>query len=55
MKNGDSIPNPAPPRRSWRTWNQKLHIYLGLYFLVFLWLFAVSGLLLNHGWQFAEF
>jgi hypothetical protein len=32
-----------------------LHLYLGLYFLVFLWLFAVSGLLLNHGWRFTEF
>jgi hypothetical protein len=36
-------------------WNRKLHLYLGLYFLVFLWLFAVSGLLLNHTWSFAEF
>lgn len=46
--------SPAAPR-SWKTWNQKLHIYLGLFFLVLLWLFALSGLLLNHGWQFAEF
>jgi hypothetical protein len=45
----------VPVRRTWKTWNQKIHIYLGLYFLVFLWLFALSGLLLNHGWQFAEF
>jgi len=45
----------APVRRSWKAWNQKIHIYLGLYFLIFLWLFALSGLLLNHGWQFAEF
>lgn len=45
----------APARRSWKAWNQKIHIYLGLYFLVFLWLFALSGVLLNHGWQFAEF
>jgi hypothetical protein len=36
-------------------WNQKLHLYLSLYFLVLLWLFAVSGLLLNHGWRFTEF
>ena len=35
--------------------NQKVHIYLGLFFLVLLWLFAVSGLLLNHGWRFTEF
>lgn len=45
----------APDRRAWKSWNQRIHIYLGLYFLVFLWLFALSGLLLNHGWQFAEF
>jgi hypothetical protein len=37
-------------------WNRKLHYYLGLYFLFFLWLFAFTGLLLNHpGWSFAEF
>jgi hypothetical protein len=36
-------------------WNKKLHIYLGLYFIVFLWLFAVSGLRLNHAWSFTEF
>jgi hypothetical protein len=41
--------------RQLKMWSQKLHIYLGLYFLVFLWLFAASGLLLNHGWSFAEF
>ncbi|MDO8544624.1 MAG: hypothetical protein Q7S40_29635 [Opitutaceae bacterium] len=46
-----------PPSRnpSVKTWSEKLHIYLGLYFLVFLWLFAASGLLLNHAWRFAEF
>src|ERR1700722_10729722 len=37
-------------------WNRKLHYYLGLYFLFFLWLFAFTGLLLNHpAWTFAEF
>jgi hypothetical protein len=37
-------------------WNRKLHYYLGLYFLFFIWLFALSGLLLNHGgWAFAQF
>lgn len=30
-------------------WNRKIHFYLGLYFLCFLWLFALTGLLLNHG------
>lgn len=37
-------------------WNRRLHSYLGLYFLFFLWLFALTGLLLNHSdWSFAEF
>ena len=37
-------------------WNRKLHIYLGLYFLWFLWLFSLSGLVLNHPqWQFTSF
>ena len=36
-------------------WNRKGHYYLGLYFLFFIWLFALTGLLLNHAWQFAEF
>jgi hypothetical protein len=36
-------------------WNRRLHYYLGLYFLFFVWLFALTGLLLNHHWQFAEF
>lgn len=55
-----SEPKPAFRRRSpvawFEIWNRKLHYYLGLYFLFFLWLFSVSGLLLNHGgWKFAEF
>lgn len=37
-------------------WNRRLHYYLGLYFLFFTWLFAFTGLLLNHPrWQFAQF
>lgn len=31
------------------TWNRTFHFYLGLYFLFFLWLFSLSGLMLNHG------
>ena len=38
-----------------RIWNKKTHIYLGLYFLFFTWLFAFTGLMLNHSWKFAEF
>ncbi len=37
------------------TWNRKLHIYLGLFFLFFLWLFCLSGVVLNHHWRFASF
>ena len=37
------------------TCNRKGHYYLGLYFLFFVWLFALTGLLLNHAWSFAEF
>jgi hypothetical protein len=29
-------------------WNRRIHYYLGLYFLLFLWLFSFTGLLLNH-------
>jgi hypothetical protein len=37
-------------------WNRKLHIHLGLFLLLFIGLFSVSGLLLNHGnWKFANF
>lgn len=31
-----------------KIWNRKIHIYLGLYFLLFIWLFTFSGLLLNN-------
>ena len=33
-------------------WNRKLHYYLGLYFLLFLWLFAITGLIMNHATWF---
>lgn len=37
-------------------WNRKLHYYLGLYFLFFVWLFSLTGLLLNHPqWRAAQF
>ena len=29
-------------------WNKKIHIYLGLYLILFLWIFSISGLFLNH-------
>jgi hypothetical protein len=37
-------------------WNRRFHFYIGLFLLFFLWLFAFTGLLLNHpAWTFAEF
>jgi hypothetical protein len=36
-------------------WNLKIHIYIGLFLLFFIWLFGFSGLLLNHHWEFASF
>lgn len=50
----------APAVRPWTEraarWNRRLHYYLGLYLLLFVWLFAFTGLLLNHSqWKFAEF
>jgi hypothetical protein len=52
----------VPERRERRptdvflVWNRRIHYYLGLYLLFFSWLFAFTGLLLNHPrWQFAQF
>jgi hypothetical protein len=40
---------------TFETWNRKVHYYLGLYFLFFLWLFLLTGLMLNHGgWAIAQ-
>ena len=37
-------------------WNRRVHYYVGLYLLFFCWLFAFTGLLLNHpDWTFAQF
>lgn len=39
-----------------RIWTRRLHAFVGLYLLLFLWLFAVSGLVLNHAtWPIAQF
>lgn len=38
------------------SWTRRMHFYLGLYFLLFIWLFSISGLVLNHGkWEFADY
>ena len=56
-----AAPAPAAPGArdvgaALRTWNRRLHYFLGLYFIFFVWLFALTGLLLNHGqWKVAEF
>jgi hypothetical protein len=61
MRSATDVPEPRKavgrrPAGGFDLWNRKLHYYLGLYFLLFLWLFAFTGLLLNHpGWSFAEF
>ena len=49
----------SPAASRWRVrlerWNRRLHYYAGLFLLFFLWLFAVTGLVLNHPtWSFAE-
>ena len=37
-------------------WSRKFHIHLGLFLILFIWLFSFTGLLLNHGkWKFASF
>lgn len=46
---------PLSARARAEVWNRRLHFYLGLLFLFFIWLFALSGLLLNHGrWTMAQ-
>lgn len=49
---------PNGPGRSWvffERWNRRLHFYLGLFLMFFVWLFAFSGLILNHpSWTFHE-
>lgn len=58
-----SFVNGAPSKTVWwrvadrlELWNRKIHYYLGLYLLFLVWLFALTGLLLNHPrWAFADF
>jgi hypothetical protein len=40
--------------KTFEVWNRKLHYYLGLYFLFFLWLFSLTGLMLNHQQWFTD-
>jgi hypothetical protein len=58
VRNDDRVRRAADRLRSVRIriWTRKLHNYLGLYLLLFLWLFAVSGLMLNHSkWSITQF
>ena len=49
------MPSSAKGLATFETWNRKVHYYLGLFFLFFLWLFSLTGLLLNHGqWALAQ-
>ena len=40
--------------KTFEVWNRKLHYYLGLYFVFFLWLFSLTGLMLNHQQWFTD-
>lgn len=50
--------NPSAPSRlrvRLERWNRRLHYCAGLFLLFFLWLFSITGLVLNHpSWSFAE-
>lgn len=46
---------PSHLRARLARWNRRLHYYAGLFLLLFMWLFALTGLVLNHPtWSFAE-
>jgi hypothetical protein len=48
--------NGARSQAIFERWNRRLHFYSGLFLMFFLWLFAFTGLLLNHPtWTFHEF
>jgi uncharacterized protein len=49
-------PSSLLERRQVQDWNRRIHFYVGLCLLFFIWLFSISGLLLNHPeWEFARF
>ena len=49
------MPSSVKTFVTFELWNRKVHFYLGLFFLFFLWLFSLTGLLLNHPqWRIAS-
>lgn len=46
--------NNSQRKKGLSKWNRKIHIYFGLFFLLFIWLFGISGVLLNHHWEFTN-
>ncbi len=42
-----------PKSNSFTKWNRKIHIYIGLFMLVFIWIFSLSGLFMNNPRWFA--
>ena len=51
----ETSPNPPRLRSIAERWNRKFHYYSGLFLLFFMWLFAFTGLILNHPtWRFPE-
>jgi hypothetical protein len=50
------VPSRSAAADAFELWNRRAHYYIGLFLLWFVWLFAFTGLLLNHpNWAFAEF
>lgn len=48
------MPSSVRTTQTLELWNRRLHYYLGLYFLFFLWLFSLTGLMLNHQQWFRD-
>lgn len=55
LKNKPALKS-KPLLKALSSWNRKLHIHVGLFLLLFIWLFSFTGLLLNHStWKFFSF
>lgn len=42
---------PDSPSNSFQKWNRKIHIYAGMFSMLFIIFFGVSGFMLNHRWS----